>query len=86
MRCYYSAAVCLQSKYRSRLLNLFGLQPALPPFFFEELGLDPKGDAQENLQNLALHQQILTCRAINWLGTYEHAALHFLGHQERTSE
>ena len=86
LRCYYSAAVCLQTKYKSRLMNLFGLQPTLPPHFFEELGLDPKSDAQENLQKLALHQKILTCRLINWLGTYEHAALRFMGHQEREPE
>ena len=86
LRCYYSATVCLQAKYKPRLVNLFGLQPTLPPHFFEELGLNPKSDAQENLQKLALHQQILTCRPINWLGTYEHSALRFMGYQEREPE
>jgi hypothetical protein len=86
LRCYYSAAVCLQAKYHSRLVNLFGLQPALPTLFFEELRLDPNGDSQKNLQNLAQYQKFLTCRPINWLGTYEHAALRLLGHKEREPE
>lgn len=83
LKCYYCAAACLQKKYKERLNILFGDQIALPPFFFEELGLLPHGDPQENLHKLAVRQQELTNRSINWLGTYEHAAERLLHHWEK---
>ena len=83
LKYYYSAAVCLQQKYKHRLDELFGEEPNLPPIFFEQLGLVINGDPQENLDLLTAQQREATGRSINWLGTYEHAAKRLLIHKEK---
>jgi len=83
LKYYYSAAVCLQQKYKHRLDQLFGEAVNLPPIFFNQLGLDINNDPQRNLNLLAAHQRKSTGRSINWLGTYEHAAERLLIHNEK---
>lgn len=86
LRCYYTAAHWLQAKYRTQIVNLRGDQPVLPDLFSEELGLPGESKPDIALHALAFHQQRLTGRIINWLGTYEHAAqnwLRFVEHEDR---
>jgi hypothetical protein len=73
LRCYYSAAVFLQKKYRTPLRKLLGEQPQLVDHFSMELGLQTTDDPDRNLQMLALRHQELSGIQVNWLGTYEHA-------------
>lgn len=86
LRCYYTAAHWLQAKYRTRIGSLFGDQPALPDLFGDELGLVGQSRPDIALRSLALCQQKLSGREINWLGTYEHAAqnwLRFMEYEDR---
>lgn len=82
LRCYYSAAVWLQRKYRLRLDALLGQKPFLPDHFSGELELPVTDDAEENLRLLAERHQALSGMPINWLGTYEHAVRRLLNHAE----
>ena len=66
LKCFYSAAVWLEQKHLAR--------NKLPDLFSKELELSPSSDPEENLPNLAKRQQELSGSAINWLGTYRHAA------------
>ncbi len=73
---YYSAAVWLQQKYRARLESDFDSKPSLPDYFSHELGIQKNAlDPQANLVMLAERQRVLSGENINWLGTYQHAAL-----------
>ncbi len=86
LRCYYTAAYCLQEKYRNRLASVCGVQQALPDLFGAEFGLAAQCAPDNALRTLALHQQKLTGREINWIGTYEHAAqswLRFMEYENR---
>lgn len=78
LRCYYTAAYWLQAKYRNRLQAIRGVQPSLPNLFGEELGLTEQIVPDSALRVLALRQQERTGIALNWLGTYEHAAQSWL--------
>jgi hypothetical protein len=58
------------------LQQLLGQQAALPDLFTNELALQPCATVDEQLYNLAKRQAELSGEEINWLGTYEHAAIH----------
>jgi len=73
-RCYYTAARWLQVKHRGRLTASLGATQPLPDLFGEELGLAAYTDPDAALRALASQQQALTGRALNWYGSYEHAA------------
>lgn len=83
LRCYYTAAVWLRAKYRSRLEAACGPQPALPDLFGEALGVAPQTEPDDALRSLALRQRELTGITLNWLGTYEHAAQSWLRFHEQ---
>lgn len=74
LRFYYTAAVYLQIKYQERLRTIFGEQNQLPDLFSIKLGVLPGNDPNLNLFHLGKRHQILSGHAINWFGTYEHAA------------
>jgi hypothetical protein len=74
LRFYYTAAVFLQKKYRKRITQILGKQPALPDLFSGKLGFSPDKKTDQALIQLAKQHQILSGQAVNWLGTYEHAA------------
>jgi hypothetical protein len=74
LQCYYTAAVWLQRKYRSRIDLLIGKKESLPDYFSSELGVENADDPIINLQRLAGQHHILSGAQVNWLGTYEHAA------------
>ena len=81
--CYYSAAVLLQRKHASRLAAM-GFKPwMLPHLFSVELELSDVSDPDEALRYLAARHRVLSGQAINWLGTYEHAAERWMRHMEK---
>ena len=83
MRFYYTAAVLLQNKYQERLYNIFGKQTVLPDIFSGALGLSFIQDPDKDLTQLAQRHQTLSGQTINWLGTYEHAAVRLIKHMEK---
>ena len=70
LNCYYSAAVLLQQKYKDDFAR-FGY---LPDLFTKELNISHAGPPALRLSQLAQRHAELSGDAINWLGTYEHAA------------
>ncbi len=85
-KCYYTAAVLLQHKYRERLEALLGSVIPLPDQSSAELGVSGRSDPDEALQLLADRQRELTGRSINWRGTYEHGANRMLQALERREQ
>lgn len=73
LQCYYSAAVCMQRKYRAHLDVLIGRRPLLPDLFSRVLGIRLTDDPETDLQTLAKRHQELSGAQVNWLGTYQHA-------------
>lgn len=82
LRCYYSAAYWLQSKYQTRIENCLGSVRALPDLFGAELGLSTYATAEPALHALATRQQELTGRVLNWAATYEHGIKTWLNYLE----
>ena len=76
--CYYSAAVALQRRYAATLSNLGCPDVSLPDLFAVTLDLPPLDDPESRLAAVAERHAQLSGEAINWLGTYEHAAATFL--------
>ena len=82
LHCYYTAAMLLQMRYRSRLRAIGAGAEILPDLFSSRIGLLVTGDPDQHLENLAERQAQLTGENINWLGTYHHAASSFIKHLE----
>lgn len=80
--CFYTAAALLQRKHASRLTALGIDFRQLPHLFSVELSLLDGLDQDEALRRLAARHRALSGKAINWLGTYEHAAERWLTHME----
>lgn len=79
LRCYYMAAHWLQFKHRARIAAYLGAKiHPLPDLFSAELNLPESVDPDAALHALALRQRDLTGLALNWCGTYEHAAQNWL--------
>ena len=85
LRCFYTAAVLLQSQHARRLSGLQIENLPLPDYFSNTLGIELTGQRSEDLAALASRQATLSGDAINWLGTYQHAASSSLSRQERAS-
>lgn len=85
-KCYYTAAMLLQTKHRSRLETLWGRLDLLPDLFSAELGVPQPTDPDDALCILAMRQRALTNRSINWLGTYKHGADRLLQFLERREQ
>lgn len=83
LMCYYAAARYLQWKHRSELTRLDGPGTPLPDLFSAELGLKDVTDPDAGLADLARRHATLSGEAINWLGTYRHAAERWLTRLER---
>lgn len=64
---YYTAAFCLLKENNPS-------EEHLPDHFSKELHLSFSGNCQENLRLLAERHRQLSGLAVNWLGTYLHAA------------
>ena len=78
LQCYYTAAYWLQRKYWTRLTALLNQMSPLPDHFGVMLGVAPDGDPDAALRALAVRQQRLSGRTLNWAGTYEHAVQSWL--------
>ncbi len=83
LKIYYSAAMLLQTEYAQRLEQLFGQMTRLPDLYSQELGIPTDVDAKTRLQALASRHRESTGLALNWVGTYEHAAQRFILHAEK---
>jgi hypothetical protein len=83
LRCYYTAALWLQVKYRARITASVGTSQWLPDLFGAELHLMEYTDPDAALRALAARQQALSGRVLNWLGSYEHAAQTWLQQLEQ---
>lgn len=81
--CSYTAAWLLQAKYQSRMAAVVDAWQWLPDLYSVELDICPFDNPDEGLCTLAERQRELSGRAINWLGTYEHAAQRWLAHMEK---
>jgi hypothetical protein len=66
LQCYYTAAVFLAQIHR--------VSAHLPDYFSQDLQLKTTKDPQTNLRALAGQHRQLSGEAVNWLGTYQHAA------------
>lgn len=69
LKCYYTAALLLQEKYKEQFVHV---QP-LSDFFSYELSIPQQAESESQLRALAHYQTAITGDAINWLGTYEYA-------------
>ena len=78
LQCYYTAAYWLQRKHWTRLTALLNQMSPLPDHFGVMLGVAPNGDPDTALRALAVRQQRLSGRTLNWAGTYEHAVQSWL--------
>lgn len=80
LKLYYTAALLLQQKYAARLEQFLGLSSTLIDLYSGELGIPQRGDPDARLRILARKQRERSGLALNWLGTYEHAAERFVRH------
>lgn len=78
LQCCYSAAAALQPRYVRRLKELGCLNAPLPDIFAAALDLPPMVDPASRLAAVAARHAQMSGEAINWLGTYEHAAKTFM--------
>ena len=85
LKIYYTAAMLLQSKYAAPLARLFGPLP-LPDLYSRELGVPQDTGLEMRLQALALKHRETSGLALNWVGTYEHAAERFVKHAQKERE
>ncbi len=83
LRCYYTAAYFLQQIHQAQLHALFGARTPLPDLFSADLALSSVRTPATGLQALAARHRMLSGRAINWWGTYEHGAQRFLHYCEK---
>ena len=78
LRSFYTASAILQQRNAMRLLRLFGPQVALPDLFSADLGLPITRPLIDCLPALAARHAQLGEASVDWLGTYEHAAVGYL--------
>lgn len=74
LKLFYTAAVILQQCHAEQLRALLGWYDLLPDRFATELGVLTEGDCLARLKHLGERHQALSGLAINWVGTYHHAA------------
>lgn len=78
LKLYYTAAMLLQQKYAARLEQSLGSFASLIDWYSGELGIPVRGNPDVRLRILARRQRERSGLALNWLGTYEHAAERFV--------
>lgn len=74
LKLFYTAAVILQQCYAEQLRTLIGQYDPLPDSFATELGILIAEDCRDRLKQLGERHRALSGLAINWVGTYRHAA------------
>ncbi len=78
LKLYYTAAMLLQQKYAALLESFLGPFAPLTDWYSAELGIPTRGEPEARLRALARRQREQSGLALNWLGTYEHAAGRFI--------
>jgi hypothetical protein len=78
LKLYYTAAMLLQQKYVTRLEHSLGSFAPLTDWYSRELDIPVQGNPDARLRILARRQRQRSGLALNWLGTYEHAAERFI--------
>ena len=86
LKIYYTAAMLLQQKYAAPLAELFGPLTPLPDLYSRELGVPQDSAAEMRLKALAAKHSETSGLALNWVGTYEHAAERFVKHAQKKRE
>jgi len=71
---YYTAAHFLQIIYADQLQDVLGQSSMLPDYFSDKLKISRIGLPTKQLKQLAKRHQEITGLALNWYGTYNHAA------------
>ena len=74
LKLFYTAAVILQQCHAEQLQAFLGRYDPLPDRFATDLGIPTVGDCLGRLKQLGEQHQALSGLAINWVGTYRHAA------------
>lgn len=74
LKLFYTATVILQQCHAEQLRPLLGQYDPLPDHFGKELGIPTAGDCLDRLKHLGERHRALSGLAINWVGTYHHAA------------
>ena len=74
LKLFYTAAVILQQFHAEQLRALLGRYDPLPDHFAAELGIPTSGYYVNQLKYLGERHRTLSGLAINWVGTYHHAA------------
>lgn len=74
LKLLYTAAVILQQCYAEQLRALLGRYDLLPDRFAAELGIPDGEGCRDRLKQLGERHRALSSLAINWVGTYRHAA------------
>jgi hypothetical protein len=74
LKLFYTAAVILQQCHAEQLRALLGQYILLPDRFATELEIPATGDCLDRLKHLGERHRALSGLAINWMGTYRHAA------------
>lgn len=74
LKLFYTAAVILQQCHAEQLRVFLGQYDPLPDRFATELGMPSAGNCLDRLKYLGEQHQALSGLAINWVGTYHHAA------------
>jgi hypothetical protein len=85
LKLFYTAAVFLQQVHQESLYRYSNSWQTLPDLFSKELGLPTSGNPHEQLRQLGERHRELSGLAINWLGTYHHAAQRLTTRLERES-
>jgi hypothetical protein len=86
LKCFYTAARYLQWQHQSELQRMGEPITPLPDLFSVELELEAVSDPDAALIDLARRHAVLSREAINWLGTYRHAAERWLTRLQRERE
>ena len=84
LKLFYTAAMLLQQIHAERL-RFFCSELPLPDLFSFELGIALTGEPKVRLRQLAQRHRTLSGWAINWLGTYQHAAKRLITRLEKES-
>lgn len=74
LKLFYTAAVILQQGHAEALRGLLGECDPLPDRFATELEIAMSGDWLAGLKQLGERHRAWSDLAINWVGTYRHAA------------
>ncbi len=86
LKLFYTAAVFLQQVHEDQLKERVPHWRTLPDVFSEELDVPAKENPLERLDILGKRHRMLTGKAANWVGSYQHAAKRLIARLEKETE